>query len=201
MLFAIEGIDGVGKSTVVSILREGFEGMPNVFFTKEPRYIDADRKRWLLSIKDPLQRLFVFMLDHQEHMQDTVQPPLLSVPHAIITDRYIHSRIAYQTVEIAEYHKAEPMEVMGWIESLHKFSVWPDKVYIIWSDIDELTRRLKRGHDGMNEKDLNKLMKVEEVYLQILKRNRVPYVGFQMTEGSRDIAAEIGDSILFSLQS
>lgn len=200
MLLAIEGVDGVGKTTVINYLKEQFGENPRVVFTKEPRYLKDGEKRWLLSLPDPIFRLSVFWRDHMEHQNEIILPNLKK-GNIIVCDRGIYSRIAYQALEIAKYHEISPKEAIDFVDGIHRFSRWPDKVFIIWSDFDMLYDRLSKTHDGMDGSDIDKLLFIEDVYLEALKLGKTPYVGFSMNDGSVNIAAEIATNIIMELES
>lgn len=194
MLYTIEGIDGVGKSTVVERLKVLFKNNPNVMFTKEPKFVTADEKQWLVKCCEPLQKLAFFFADHTKHMNTTIRPNVDD--KVIICDRYIHSRIAYQAVDLHEHYVVDLHEAMDYIDNMHRFSVWPNKVFIIWSDKKMLKERLGKGHDGMDDKDIGRLLKIENEYINILMNMRVPYVGLDMADGSLNIAEEIFSNIM-----
>jgi thymidylate kinase len=197
MLFTIEGIDGVGKSTTIEYLKKLFEGNPDVIFTKEPQYLTIEEKHALVRIEDPLERLAIFFKDHTKHMREVIEPNYDD--KIIICDRYIHSRVAYQSLELSRVFDMPVDDMIDYVEGMHYLSYWPDKVFFIWSDYGMLYHRLKLHHDGMTEDDIIKLLSAEEVYLYMMKRgsvNTVPYVGLEMVHGSEYNAAQIYENIL-----
>lgn len=200
MLLSIEGIDGVGKTTVINYLKEKFADNSLVVFTREPKYMDEEKKRLILSFKDPIYKLSVFWEDHMKHQVDFIVPNLI-FGNTIICDRGIFSRIAYQAVEISNCYGTSIREAINYIEELHRYSYWPDKVFIIWSDEKMLYDRLSLKHDNMDTSDIAKLKKVEEAYLEALMDWKCPYVGLNMADGSEHIAAEIAGKIAMEFES
>jgi len=205
MLFTFEGVDGVGKSTILNYIKEALIEYKhnNFILTKEPQYISPEMKQFLVHYTDPLSKLNWFYNDHIRHMKERIYPNVEN--NIILCDRYIHSRIAYQSYELTKYYldKEEYMDLHDTMNNLihmHKDSYWPDKIFIIWMDKEMLKERLSAGHDGMDESFIEKLSKIENVYLNLLIENGIPYIGYNMNMGSEYIAMDIIDNILSSTE-
>ncbi len=167
MLVAIEGVDGVGKSTLISNLQTMFtveEEYPNIIFTKEPYKMTREEKYKLLNDPDPFSRLFTFMKDHQLHLREVIDPYVRT--DLIITDRYLQSRIAYQTVEIAQHLQCSIDSAYEYMCMMHNYSYQPDYVILLVADRATLEKRFANGHDGMDATYIPKLLKVQEIYLR-----------------------------------
>lgn len=211
MLLTIEGVDGVGKTTLMNglirkfktnekILKENNDIVPyKTIFTKEPHFIDAEMKQLIVHETDPLTKFNWFYNDHLKHLEKVILPNVND--SIIICDRYIHSRIAYQGYEIEKYYSYDATRtdmLLKNLELIHDSSRWPDKVYMIWMDEDLLVKRLTKGHDGMDETFIHKLKAIEENYRKVLRSNRVPYYGITMDEHDDGyIEEEIFDDIYF----
>lgn len=190
MLFTIEGIDGVGKTTVINTLKGMLVDYKDVIFTKEPQYFTTEQKHALVKMEDPVEKLATFFLDHTKHTREVLNPNIED--KIIICDRYIHSRIAYQALEISRLYEMPLDDVIDYIEGMHYFSYWPDKVYVIWSDEELLAKRLRARHDDMDISDMNRLLATEEVLCHVLTRGdpySVPYVGVEMDEDGFNYSA------------
>ncbi len=101
-LVTFEGIDGSGKSTMLSRLRKVDESEPlcarGTVFTREPTKDTLTGNAVYAAIEnnvDPLAELFLFLADHVAHLSDTVLPSLAD-GKLVISDRYSDSRCAYQ---------------------------------------------------------------------------------------------------------
>ena len=101
-LVTFEGIDGSGKSTMLSLLQASDAKAPlfpnGTVFTREPTKETLTGKAVYAAIGnnvDPLSELFLFLADHAAHLNDTVRPAL-NAGKLVISDRYSDSRCAYQ---------------------------------------------------------------------------------------------------------
>jgi len=101
-LVTFEGIDGSGKSTMLTRLQTRHEKNPlssaGVVFTREPTKETLTGKAVYAAIEnnvDPLAELFLFLADHAAHIAETVRPALQN-GNLVISDRYSDSRCAYQ---------------------------------------------------------------------------------------------------------
>lgn len=98
---AIEGIDGCGKTTLITLLKEytAHHRVPTVF-TKEPggSGIGKPLRALLQQQAIPLDRkaeYLLFAADRAQHMQEIILPALAD-NKLVITDRCADSSLAYQ---------------------------------------------------------------------------------------------------------
>lgn len=101
-LLALEGIDGTGKSTQVSMLAEVLRGHGlEVVVTREPTDgVYGQRIRQLYQNRDSVSRqeeLDLFLADRRDHVAKLIAPGLAQ-GKVIVTDRYYFSTAAYQGV-------------------------------------------------------------------------------------------------------
>lgn len=100
LLLAFEGIDGTGKSSQIQLLAAtlGQWGQA-VVTTREPTdgvYGRRIRARFTSrETLEPAEELALFMADRREHVQEVIEPALLS-ERIVLTDRYYLSTAAYQ---------------------------------------------------------------------------------------------------------
>jgi dTMP kinase len=98
MFFAIDGIDGAGKTTLVNYLREIFKEF-NPLLTKEPTNISE----WGIKLREAAkegrltdkEELEYFKKDRQFHLTNRIEPALIE-GRLVITDRYADSTLAFQ---------------------------------------------------------------------------------------------------------
>lgn len=140
ILIAVEGIDGAGKTTQVSLLREALEraGLTPVV-SKEPtdgkwgRIIRNSATTGRLS---PEEELDLFIKDRADHA-DSLVLPALNEGRIVILDRYFYSSIAYQGSRGATVDRVKQM-----MESQFRI---PDAVIIL--DIDPVASVHRIAHD------------------------------------------------------
>lgn len=200
VIYSIEGVDGVGKSTVVENLKILLKNdRYNFVFTKQPFF-----NKKMLKIEEPFEKLFMFMVDHQRHT-----PILLNLVdryHAVIIDRYMHSRIAYQTYDIVKKYYLDKNEVIKYIENLHKYTPKPDVVFLLTASEDHLYRRIvarnsnsKWENDGENI-DLKRIKDIQDIYLDIASKDKKLFKVIHTDElNPNSVAMNIRNHILTDL--
>jgi|GEM_PF-40562 len=101
LLVVLEGIDGVGKSTVHKALAERLKTFSNYVFSYEPTN-GAYGKRLREALKEgnlsQEEMLSLFIKDRLEHVKSLIIPSLKE-GKVVILDRYYPSTIAYQGAE------------------------------------------------------------------------------------------------------
>ncbi len=162
-LIALEGLDGVGKTTQAQLLAHylSHRGLP-VILTREPTngfYGQKIRQIIINGRQDltPAAELELFLADRREHVQQVIQRAL-ETGKTVITDRYYFSSIAYQGAL-----GLDPLE----IERRHQdFAPPPDLVIILELPLDEISRRLERRGTGSSRsfEDINYLAKVAAIF-------------------------------------
>jgi len=102
VLIALEGVDGVGKTTQAVGLAAALARYSGrrVLFTREPTNGSAGRRlQEYLAGKErhlaPVEELALFQADRREHVEKTIRPALAR-DWVVITDRYYYSSAAYQ---------------------------------------------------------------------------------------------------------
>lgn len=177
-LIAIEGPDGCGKSTQTKNLAEwlkseGYE----IRVTQEPTKNPIGR-----IIRKSLQgdielsaetEALLFAADRLDHIERVITPNL-NEEKIVISERYVHSSLAYQT------SRGLPLE---WVEKINKYALEPDLTILI--DIPPQV-----GADRMNstrkldtfDEDLNLQRKVRNNYLKIAEDREIEPIDGTKTE-------------------
>lgn len=101
-LFALEGIDGTGKSTQIALLADVLrQGGSEVVLTREPTDgVYGQQIRRLYQARGSVSRqeeLDLFLADRREHVTQLIAPALAQ-GKVVVTDRYYFSTAAYQGV-------------------------------------------------------------------------------------------------------
>ena len=166
ILITFEGIDGSGKSTILSeIARQIAEDKRPPFaerrflFTAEPtegeegRLIKEKLKRGTQPAEgwgserreaEQLEELFLFMADHARHLKETVIPAL-EEGMVVISDRYSDSRVAYQGATLQGV-VPQPLE---WVRDLHRpWSVIPKRTILFSIDPALAVQRCRSREEG-----------------------------------------------------
>lgn len=136
---AIDGIDGCGSTTQTELLGKHMKSKGyKVHLTKEPSNSDIGNLiRLFLKKKDtpgPTDAL-LFAADRIQHYYREILPKL-NENFIVISDRYLESSIAYQTVQLLQETISYQMEFefnnsLDWVENINKFAPNPDITIIL----------------------------------------------------------------------
>jgi len=173
LLITIEGIDGSGKSTLVSALRESLKELDPVF-TREPgsTWVGEAVRRAVAERADPVTEALLFVADHAAHLE-TVVRPALEAERLVISDRYTDSRYAYQAVML-EGRIPDPME---WLRALHNgWTIVPDRTYLLLIPVEGAMKRLPRDKRREHFEDSSFLEKVHGNYLALAEADPTRFV-------------------------
>ena len=140
-LIALEGLDGVGKTTQARLLARHLThlGLP-VILTREPTdgLFGQKIRRIIRHGREgltPEAELELFIADRREHVQAVIRPALAD-GKIVITDRYYFSSMAYQGAL-----GLDPLDIQRRHED---FAPQPDLVIILELPLTELTHRLQQ---------------------------------------------------------
>jgi dTMP kinase len=172
MFITFEGIEGSGKSTQITQLKEWFELQgKSVVVTKEPggtpvgqtiRQLILDPKT---KFTDTNTELLLFFADRLEHISSVIQPAL-DHGNIVLCDRYIDSTWAYQ-----RGGRDIPSTTIKLLSDL--VPLMPE--YTILLDIEPeegLNRAKKRAAlDRFEQESLSFHHRVRTAYLDIAKQN------------------------------
>jgi dTMP kinase len=178
-----EGIDGGGKSTQIKMLAEHFKaGGYEVELHMEPTKEAIGRLLWTyMRSKDrsftPETEALLFAADRIEHGK--VIKKALEMGKIIISDRYVHSSLAYQGAADVD---------VKWMKSLNKHALKPDLVILLDIDPDKSLKRVSdRSRTVFEESEY--LKKVRAEYLRYAEAGELEIV--DATQPIEDVHAEI----------
>jgi len=182
----IEGIDGSGQSTQVSLLRDFFiEKGLQVVLTKEPTQdSEAGRKiKKILTEKietDPLELQKLYAQDREEHLENIIIPALKQ-GKIVISDRYFFSTFAYGTA-----HGANLEELI----KLNDNFFYPDLTFLLKVDPKICIERIEKRADPKTlfEK-VDQLTKVWDIY----KKLPTMFESIEVIDGEKSIEEVFGD--------
>ena len=142
-LVVLEGNDGVGRSTQISLLRKYFEengfGVSDTGLTRSPLTqpgLDAAKEGHTLG---PLTMSLFYATDFADRLENRIIPAL-KAGFIVLSDRYFFSTIARDLVRGASY---------DWAKKLYGFALVPDMIFYLKADIETLVSRIIHGR-GFN---------------------------------------------------
>ncbi len=142
-IIAIEGTDGIGRSTQIKLLREWLEvkgyGVVETGWTRsilmQPT-IDVAKASNTLN---KLTFVLLYATDFADRLEKEVIPAL-KAGFIVLADRYIFTAIARARVRGVD---------RGWLRNLYGFAIAPHLVFYLKIDVDTLAKRVleSRGMD------------------------------------------------------
>ncbi len=172
MFFTLEGGEGVGKSTLINLLKKYFiEKEIDFIFTREPGATPEGKKlRNILLDKtielDSLSETFLLLADRLEHVKKIINPALRNNTH-VLSDRYLDSTYAYQGA--GRKIKTEVLDKL--IEPLDL--PIPDLTIYLDLSVEEGFKRVrKRGElDRFEKQEINFFKRIRTFYLNLANEN------------------------------
>lgn len=165
---SFEGIDGSGKTTVSTRLYLEFreKGYP-CFYTVEPTFMRVGSLIRLhatrISNVPQYYMALLFAADRVEHYERIIRKKLEKNCH-VISDRYLHSSIAYQGGLLND---------LEWVKTINNRVPSPDLA--IYLDVDPETA-LKRKRTKGPFKEISTLCRIRNAYLKLVEEGEMAMV-------------------------
>ena len=195
-LIVIEGADGVGRSTQISLLKQWLETKGHaVLATRMTRSALAGKGLRAAKKGTPLGRVTMalfYATDFADRLEHEVIPAL-KAGFIVLTDRYVYTLVARALVR-----GIDP----NWLRQLYGFALKPARVFYLRAGIDDLlTRVLQKGvfdywESGM---DLHLGDDMCESFVAYQHRLRTEFdkmvedYGFKVIDATRSIEAVFSD--------
>ena len=166
LFIAIEGLDGSGGTTQSKLLQKWLQDKgENVFLTREPtqrtvgkfirQALRTDTEEGLLA-ENVLP--FLFAADRQDHLNSEIHPNL-NAGSWVITDRYYHSSLAYQSLSVG----------LKTVADLNKDFLRPDITFVLWLEPHLSFKRIEqRGAQVERFETLERLSTISKAYEEVI---------------------------------
>ncbi|MCF8884494.1 MAG: dTMP kinase [Nitrososphaerota archaeon] len=168
VFIAIEGIDGCGKTTQSKKLVKWLEKKQiKAVYTKEPTdgVIGRILKKMVRRENvDPRIEALLFAADRLEHLKNTVLP-LLEKGYVVVSDRYVYSSLAYQSVTTGDPQ---------WVREINKYAVKPDLAILLDVEPNIGLSRIKRRKTKFEKEKF--LEEVREKYLEMVRNGELKVI-------------------------
>jgi dTMP kinase len=142
-IIAIEGTDGVGRSTQIKLLREWLEvqgyGVVETGWTRSALMQPTIELAKSSNTLNKLTFVLLYATDFADRLEKEIIPAL-KAGFVVLADRYIFSALARAGVRGVD---------RAWLRSLYRFAIAPHLVFYLKIDVDTLIRRVlsARGMD------------------------------------------------------
>ncbi len=141
-LFVVEGIDGSGKSTQLSLLRTWLEseGYAVVFseWNSSPLVKKVTRRGKKKKLLTPMTFSLIHATDFADRTEHQIIPPL-KAGSVVLADRYIYTAFARDVARGVDRE---------WVRGLYGFAARPTVGFYFQVTLDEAMRRLRKGRAG-----------------------------------------------------
>lgn len=135
MFITFEGIEGTGKSTQITKLKEYFESRGReVLLTLEPggSRVGQDLRKMLLHVDNrdltSITELFLYLADRAQHVAQIIRPAL-EEGKVVLCDRFADSTIVYQG-----FGRGLDTQTLQQLNEVAVDGMWPDLTIVL--DID-----------------------------------------------------------------
>jgi dTMP kinase len=174
LFLVLEGVDGAGTTTQTARLCDALRPSVPVQATREPStgpigalLRQAINGRWITpSSVGPLSpgwvtQALLFAADRQDHLEAEVLP-MLADGVTVVSDRYYHSSVAYQSLVAGRAPDAIP-----WIRELNKHARRPDLTFVIDvpAAVAAQRRRARGGRELYDDDELQ--LRLTDFYAQL----------------------------------
>jgi dTMP kinase len=164
LFIVLEGVDGAGTTTHTERLQATLRGAFPVRSTREPTpgpigslLRQALTGRWVtpgtLGPSAPEWRTMalLFAADRLDHLEAEILP-LLRDGITVISDRYYHSSVAYQSLTAG----VDSRESIAWIRELNRYARRPDLTLVldVPAQVAEARRRKRGGREIFDDEAL-----------------------------------------------
>lgn len=142
-LFIVEGIDGSGKSTQLSLLHKWLESEGYVASFSEwnssPLVQDVTRRGKKKRMLTPMTFSLIHATDFADRTEHDIIPPL-KAGAVVLADRYIYTAFARDVVRGVHPE---------WVRGLYGFSVKPTVAFYFRTPLDIAMKRILGGRDAI----------------------------------------------------
>ncbi len=188
----LEGIDGSGKSTVISLLKERLleKGLDFIVIREPGGTLIGERIRSLLLDPNyslsPIEEVYLYATSRAVLVREVILPALKN-GSLVISERYIDSSLAYQG-----YGKGVPLKLIYEINRPAIMGLYPELTILL--DIDPLIclERLKdKKKDRIELEGLTLQRNVRHGYLKLAEFYKERYLLLDATRKPEEIVSEI----------
>ncbi len=189
--FCFEGIEGAGKSTLISLvanlLRDS--NIPSIL-TREPGGTELGKKirEILLQSTDthiaPITELLLFFADRAQHLNEKILPAVQE-KQVVLSDRFYYSTIAYQC-----FGRGLSRNVVDSLIEISLDSFKPDGIILV--DLPVMTgleRASKRSAlDRFEKEDTQFHERIRKGFLDLAKENKERFLVLDGTKSPKTLA-------------
>jgi dTMP kinase len=142
-LFIVEGIDGSGKSTQLSLLKKWLEAEGYVVYFSEwnssPLVRDVTRRGKKKRMLTPMTFSLIHATDFADRTEHDIIPPM-KAGAVVLADRYVYTAFARDVVRGVS---------AKWVRELYGFAVKPTVAFYFRTPLEVAMKRILGGRDAI----------------------------------------------------
>lgn len=198
MFISFEGVEGVGKSTQIALLREWLEAKGiQVTLTREPGgtpMAEEVRELLLQEREEPVPEIAELLLMFSArsiHVENLVKPALAK-GHWVLCDRFTDASFAYQGGG-----RGADIAAIQQLADITHGTLWPDKTILLDADVaTAMDRTIARGkRDRFEMEDLSFFEAIRAHYLQRASAEPARFSVINALQSIEDVADAINTAI------
>lgn len=178
-LFTFCGLDGCGKTTMLTRLKEDLEKQYSVFLTKQPTNAVRESEIFRTYMDSPNHDAFDYRSlsllaasDRLQHVNKVIAPQMED-GKIVISDRYFYSCLANL--------RARGFDKDGWIYEIAESVVKPDVAFFFDVPVDVAVKRVRSREAEKNRYiDMQLQYRLRDEYLAICKANNGVLISTEM---------------------
>ncbi|MCX7871339.1 MAG: hypothetical protein N2485_07220 [bacterium] len=200
-IIAFEGVDGVGKTTIMSVVYQKLLNYINDNNQKILRYAEPSYFKEIIEElkEDNISLLLLFLLSRRNLLQNIKKEiEREKKPILVLLDRYIDSTIVYQIL----YNKLDLKTFLQFQDIIffENQNNYPLITFIFKAEINEIIKRIKlKTNKFLFDKDLEikRIELIQDLYLKLpqIFANRVFYIIDTTNETIESISNKVFDII------
>ena len=178
-LFTFCGLDGCGKTTMLSKLKEDLEDKYTVFLTKQPPNAVRESDIFRTYMDNPNHDAYDYRSlsllaasDRVQHVNKVIEPQM-QCGNIVISDRYFYSCLANL--------RARGFVQDEWIYEIAEFIVQPDVAFFFDVPVETAVKRVRsRKTEKDRYVDMELQYKLRDEYIAICKANNGVLISTEM---------------------
>ena len=178
-LFTFCGLDGCGKTTMLTKLKDELEKQHRVFLTKQPTNAVRESEIFRTYMDNPDHDAFDYRSlsllaasDRLQHVNKVIEPQLAD-GKVVISDRYFYSCLANL--------RARGYEKDRWIYEIAECVVKPDVAFFFDVPVETAVKRVRRRKAEKDRYiDMKLQYRLRDEYLEICKANHGVLISTEM---------------------
>ncbi|MCU0860241.1 MAG: dTMP kinase [Thermoplasmata archaeon] len=186
----LEGIDGSGKSSVAKAVVDALGEHAVLTFEPTDSWVGAAARKGAGKEISPYTDALLFMADRAQHTLEIAD--LVKDGRLVVSDRYYHSTVAYQTAALKAAGKGDNFEWL--LDANTRISLRPDITFIVFVDPEVALQRVGRRGELSRFERLEFLKDVQANYDRLARLDDT-VVRLDGTEPLENVVGRVLDTV------